>query len=189
MRWQRQSKCPTKSGLRGSEIIKLQQIEFLREEGGRSETGKKRARDPCFWGPARLGEASLALRGISRFGTASVERAQHMPASDLDSAQARWALPLLLSQSCPQIFGTPYELLGGGIICHGHLPRKSPKFSGCARKPLPAPPDLQKNHWPCILEGHFSTTVYMFTFNKFISNWLGFHLKWNRQYNMKITWK
>jgi hypothetical protein len=51
----------------------------------------------------------------------------------------------------------PTSFWGEKSSVRGSCPRKSPNFSGPARKPPPAQPDLQKNHWPCILEGHFLT--------------------------------
>jgi hypothetical protein len=47
----------------------------------------------------------------------------------------------------------------------GGCPITKPGFSGPARKLMPAPPDFQKNHCPCILEGHFSTNPILSAFH------------------------
>jgi hypothetical protein len=56
-----------------------------------------------------------------------------------------------------QTISYPLRAFGGRNHLSGAAAQKVTEIFGRARKPLPAPPDLQKNHWPCILEGHFST--------------------------------
>ena len=65
---------------------------------------------------------------------------------------------------------TPTSLLGEVDSGRGSCPTKKPGFSGPARKLLSVPPELKKNHCPCIFEGCFSINLILSAFSSPRSN-------------------
>ena len=59
----------------------------------------------------------------------------------------------------------PMSLLGEEYLGKGKCPIKKLGYFGPVRKPLPAPPNFQKNHCPCILKGQFSTNSILSAFH------------------------